>query len=104
LVGWLYIAFNMETSISNQQKTSDFFASHTFYSEEDKSRTKHINFFNKVIGNFKDGDWTCLFTLFGSEFNNAKHTSLIPFKLALERLENAIEKELKRLPDDFKWV
>jgi hypothetical protein len=94
----------MEILKQHQINPCDFSLSHAFNSKREKQRENYNKFFNKVVNNFKDGDWTSLFTFFGSEFNNAKHTALIPFDLALAKLNNAIDKETARLPKDFKFV
>jgi len=69
----------MEISQFNYQRnTSNYFTLYTFYKEEEKQRSKQSNFSNKVLINFRNGDFTSIFTLFGKSFNYSKHTSLIP--------------------------
>lgn len=93
----------MENSLNYQQNHKDFIPPATFINEGGNINEIISTFTNKGLINFKDGDFTSTFTLFGTEFNNAKHSLLIPFARAWEKLTNAINKERERLPNDFKW-
>jgi len=86
-----------------KEKVKEIYNDFNFSYNLTKQRRNDFVFVDKAAENFTDNDYTCLFTLKGNEYNQAKHTKLIPYKNARKKLEYELGKIRKRLGSCFKY-
>ncbi len=82
---------------------NDFGACYTNTGKLKKIRRNDFIFIDKAKENFTDNDYACLFTLKGDEYNQAKHTKLIPYQKARKKLEYELSKIRRKLGSCFKY-